>query len=245
MKRSVELRTGCSGYYNRHWKKIFYPDDLPQSKWFEYYCSRFSTVELNSTFYKFPTAKILNAWYKKSPDDFVFAVKAPKLITHLKKFNNCQQQVDEFYLACEQGLMEKLGCVLFQLPPSIQYSAEKLEQITESLKPGFKNVIEFRHKSWWTKKVYDRLAKNKITFCSVSHPNLPATIVENTSTVYIRLHGVPKMFYSGYTEADLQKIKTTIAKKIKIKDGFVFFNNTADDEGILNALQFQQLSKPL
>lgn len=243
MKRSVEIKTGCSGYYNRHWKKIFYPEELPQSKWLDYYASRFNTLELNNTFYKFPTAKSLNTWYKKCPYDFVFAVKAPKLITHFKKFNDCEREIGEFYLACEEGLMEKLGCVLFQLPPQIQYSEEKLEQIIGCLKPGFKNIIEFRHKTWWTKKVYDRLAKNKITFCSVSHPSLPATVIANTATVYVRIHGVPKMFYSDYSEADQQKLKAAILKKPKVKEAFVFFNNTAGDAGILNAMQFQKLIK--
>jgi len=243
MKRSLDIKTGCSGYYNRHWKKIFYPEQLPQSKWLDYYASRFNTLELNSTFYKFPTARSLNSWYKKCPPDFVFAVKAPKLITHFKKFNNCDREIGEFYLACSDGLMEKLGCVLFQLPPQVQYSEEKLEQIIGCLKPGFKNVIEFRHKSWWKKKVYDRLAKDKITFCSVSHPSLPATIIANTATVYVRIHGVPKMFYSDYGWADQQKLKAAILKKPKLKEAFVFFNNTAGEAGILNAMQFQTLIK--
>src|SRR5436190_9997108 len=218
MKKQIQQRTGCSGYYNRHWKNIFYPEKLAQTKWFEFYSEQFNTVELNTTFYRFPTSASLQVWYKKSPQDFLFSVKAPKLITHLKRFNDCQQKVDEFYLACEQGLMNKLACVLFQLPPSIQYNEEKLEQVISSLRPGFKNVVEFRHSSWWTKKVYDELAKHNITFCSVSHPAMPGTIIANTATMYVRLHGVPKMFYSGYTEEQLEQLYRSILKKRKLEE---------------------------
>ncbi|MEO7308618.1 MAG: DUF72 domain-containing protein [Ferruginibacter sp.] len=241
MKRSIELKTGCSGYYNRHWKKIFYPEKLPQNKWFEYYCSRFSTVELNTTFYRFPTAESLEVWYKNSPEGFLISVKAHKLITHSKRFKDCKKQIDDFYLACEEGLKEKLGCVLFQLPPTIQYSEEKLQQIISGLNPKFKNVIEFRHPGWWTKKVYDELARHQIIFCTVSHPAMPEAIIANTSTVYVRLHGVPEMFYSGYDPEYLAQMHQVILKKRNVKEGYIYFNNTAGVEGVVNAIQFKKL----
>ena len=243
MIKEIKFRTGCSGYYNRHWKTIFYPEKLPQQQWFNFYAGQLNTVELNTTFYRFPTAEKLNEWYKKSPAEFLFSVKAPRLITHLKKFNDCQQQVNEFYLACKDGLIEKLGCVLFQLPPSVHYSKEKLEQIISSLQSEFRNVIEFRHESWWRKDVYKTLAESHITFCSVSHPSMPEEIVVNTSTAYVRLHGVPRMFYSGYSENELKAMYDTLMKKKGLKECFVYFNNTAGDEGINNALQFQKLAK--
>ncbi|MES2622533.1 MAG: DUF72 domain-containing protein, partial [Bacteroidota bacterium] len=201
-----QFNIGCSGFYNRHWKGIFYPEKLPQSKWLNFYSEHFNTLELNSTFYRFPTSKMLQAWYKKSPEGFVFSVKAPKLITHMKKFTECERLMDDFYTACEEGLENKLACTLFQLPPSIIYSEEKLNQILHLLKPAFKNIIEFRHKSWWSKKVYDRLAEQGITFCTVSHPTLPETIIANTSTAYIRLHGTPRMFYSDYSTEQLNQL---------------------------------------
>ena len=97
MIKEIKFRTGCSGYYNRHWKTIFYPEKLPQQQWFNFYAGQLNTVELNTTFYRFPTAEKLNEWYKKSPAEFLFSVKAPRLITHLKKFNDCQQQVNELF----------------------------------------------------------------------------------------------------------------------------------------------------
>lgn len=238
-RRKMVIRTGCAGYYNWKWKNVFYPETLPQSQWLEFYCGHFSTLEINATFYKFPTAKSLQTWYNKSPDDFLFSVKAPKLITHLKKFNECEKEIGEFYSACRDGLQDKLACVLFQLPPSFHYSDEKLELVTASLDPAFKNVIEFRDKSWWTKHVYDSLAKSNITFCSVSHPKLPGTIIANSSTGYIRLHGDPVMFYSDYDTGKLDALQQALMKKTKYKEVFVFFNNTASNSGILNALAFE------
>ena len=127
------LRTGCSGFYNRHWKGVFYPEDIPQSKWFDHYCEHLNTLELNTTFYKFPTPERLQPWYKKSPADFLISVKAPRLITHFKKLNDCERLLDDFYTASSNGLKEKLGCTLFQFPPGFIYSEERLENICNSL----------------------------------------------------------------------------------------------------------------
>jgi uncharacterized protein YecE (DUF72 family) len=237
----IQFKIGCSGFYNKHWKNVFYPGKLPQSKWFEFYSGHFNTLELNTTFYRFPVAETFQKWYAKSPDNFLFSVKAPRLITHFKKFNGCEQLLHDFYSACEQGLKNKSGCILFQFPPGIQYSGEKLIQIINGLNTDFTNVVEFRHKSWWKNKVYDELAEKKIIFCSVSHPSLPRTIITNTQTVYIRLHGDPQMFYSSYSASYLNELYQTIVKKKKIKEAYIYFNNTAGTAGIINALQLQQI----
>src|SRR6478672_2232838 len=101
MKKNILI--GCSSYNNRDWKGIFYPDDLPTSKWFAYYCQHFDTFEVNATFYKFPTLRIMENWYKRAPEHFMYAVKAPKLFTHVKKFLDCEAQLAEFYHVCSAG----------------------------------------------------------------------------------------------------------------------------------------------
>ena len=235
----MKIHTGCSGFYNRHWKGVFYPEELAQSKWFSYYCEHFNTLELNSTFYKFPTVKTLEGWHNKSPDDFLFAVKAPRLITHTKKLIDCASELDDFYNACKKGLKDKMGCLLFQFPPSFKYSSEALELVLRSLKLTFKNVIEFRDVSWWNKEVYDAFKANNIIFCSVSHPRVPEDIITTSSTAYVRLHGNPKIFYSSYSEAYLSNLHHILMKNKELKDAYVFFNNTASTAGILNAQQFK------
>ncbi|MBS1494295.1 MAG: DUF72 domain-containing protein [Bacteroidetes bacterium] len=239
---SKEWRIGCSGFYNRNWKGVFYPEDFPQSKFFNYYSEKFNSLELNVTFYRFPKTETLKKWHDKSPGGFDFAVKAPKLITHMKKLNDCDRLLDDFYSACEDGLKEKLGCTLFQFPPSYKYTEERLEQVIKSLRSEFKNVIEFRDAGWWNKKVYDTLAENKIIFCTVNHPKLPEDIVINSDTAYIRLHGNPDIFYSKYSYEELQKLYAAVNKKRKVKTIYIFFNNTASTAGVLNALEMKTLT---
>lgn len=232
---------GTSGFYNPHWKIIFYPEDMPASKWLGFYCENFNTLEINATFYRFPTLKSMQTWYGKSPEGFQFSIKASKLITHIHQFVDCQQLIDDFYAVCKDGLKEKMGCILFQLPPSIHYSPEKLELIIKSLNPKFKNAIEFRHVSWWTQEVYDELKKYNVIFCTVNHPKLPTTLITTTKTAYVRLHGNPKMFYSNYNHDELKALSEALLKKKGVEEIYVFFNNTASPSGVVNALELQEL----
>lgn len=238
-----KIRIGCSSFNNINWKKVFYPEDIPKVKWFQYYCTHFDTYEMNGTFYKFPTVKTMQNWYHKAPEDFLFSVKAPKEITHTRKFINCEGVIENFYDICKTGLKEKLGCILFQFPPSYQYSKEKLQEIIKQLNPEFNNVIEFRHKSWWIPEVWNELSNNNITFCSVSHPTLPNTVFMEFSNIYIRLHGISNMFYSSYTDEELEDLNKTISSDDEKKPVFIYFNNTASTAGILNALTIKKISE--
>jgi len=237
-----QLYIGCSSFYNSYWKKIFYPEDLPSAKWFQYYCTHFSTYEMNGTFYKSPTLKVMENWFLKTPDNFLLSVKAPRDITHYKKFVDCQALINDFYAICKNGLKHKLGPILFQLPPSYHYSQERLSSIINQLNPEFNNVVEFRHESWWIPEVWEEMTKHNITFCSVSHPQLPETIFTSFPIIYIRLHGRQKLFYSDYPTEELQSI-TDIISRNKTKPAFIYFNNTASTAGILNALELKKLNQ--
>lgn len=239
MKKTLNI--GCSSYNNSQWKGVFYPADMPARQWFEYYCQHFNTYEINATFYKFPTVRVMTNWYNKAPDGFIYAVKAPKQITHIKKFIDCQEEIDQFYTICKEGLHEKLGCILFQLPPSFSYSEERLNLIITSLNPDFKNVVEFRNESWWRQDVCDALAVSGITFCTVNYPKLPTAVVATTTTGYVRLHGNPRLFYSEYSIDELQLLYEDISTKKKLKEVFIYFNNTASSAAIINAQQFKKL----
>lgn len=236
MKKNVLI--GCSSYNNRFWKGIFYPENLPASKWFDYYCKHFDTYEMNGTFYKFPTLKVMQNWCKKVPEDFVFAVKAPKEITHIKKFIDCEALLSDFYRVCKEGLQEKLGPILFQFPPSYTFTAERLQIIVKSVNTSFNNVIEFRHSSWWNQEVWTTLKENNITFCSVSYPGLPEDILTEFPLLYIRLHGNRKLFYSRYSPEELEILQ----KQTLNKTGYIYFNNTASEAGILNALELNAIT---
>ena len=145
----IQWQIGCSGFHYKHWKGSFYPETLAQSKWFDYYCSYFNTLELNVTFYRFPRLPAMQQWYKKSPENFRFAVKAPRAITHFKQFISVTRMLSDFYSTTRNGLQEKLGCILFQFPERFRYTEERLARILNNVDNSFLNVVEFRHSSWW------------------------------------------------------------------------------------------------
>jgi len=239
MKKSTEWRIGCSGFHYKEWKNIFYPPLLLQKHWFTYYAKHFNTLELNVTFYQFPRLASLQKWFTDSPEDFTFSLKVPRLITHYKKFTGAEQLLEDFYGVAAEGLGKKLGAVLFQLPPQYQYSEHRLQQVINSVKKGFTNVIEFRHGSWWQQHVYDELAKNKISFCGSSHPSLPDDIVINTGIVYYRFHGVPNLFRSLYENVYIQEKADAIKAAKKITTAYIYFNNTAGPAALENARWLQ------
>lgn len=232
---------GCSGFYYPEWKDKFYPQKLPKSKWFEYYAQQFNTLELNNTFYRFPELKSLKSWYDRSPSDFTFSVKAPRSITHYNKFSDSQELLSKFYDVIKEGLQEKLGCVLFQLPPNFHFDDEKLDLITSSLNPEFKNVIEFRHPGWWNNEVYKKLSKHGITFCGIEHPTLPNDVIKNTSVLYYRFHGSPQLYKSEYSEAALKEFADQILNSEQIKQVYVYFNNTMNLAAVKNVKQLIEI----
>lgn len=226
---------GCSGFHYKHWKGIFYPNDLPKKNWFEYYCRFFNTLELNVTFYRFPRLLVLEKWHQESPENFQFSVKAPRVITHFKKLHDSAAMVEDFYKTVDQGLKEKIGCILFQFPPNFIFSQARLEQIIISLNPTYKNVVEFRHLSWWQKDVYDALGKHHIGYCGMDHPEFPGNVIGNTAHVYHRMHGATQLYSSNYSEEELDHLYKEIIAMPDVKQAYVYFNNDAQGYAIGNA----------
>lgn len=232
------LHIGCSGYYYRHWQGTFYPPELPASRWFDFYAGHFDTLEINSSFYRFPSANAVRHWAKQAPAGFVYSVKAPRLITHLKRFHACDSLLDDFY-AVLAGLGEHLGCVLFQLPPSLHYSEENLAQLLAAMHPDFCNVIEFRHASWWCQAVYDALIERGITFCSVSAAGLPDDLIATADHLYLRLHGEP-WYAENYSEEKLCNWARRITAA-RAANGWVYFNNDHHAYAPSNAARLRTL----
>jgi len=236
----MNVHIGCSGYNYREWKGMFYPENIPQSKWLEYYTEHYNTVEINASFYRFPSGKSLKIWYDKTPTNFRFSLKANNQITHFKKFNGTQELINEFYDVADKSLKDKLECILFQLPPSVKYSRETLDRIVEQLNPAFNNVLEFRDAGWWNEDVYKILKSNKIIFCISSYPGLPDDFVKTTDTVYVRLHGKTELYKSNYSNHELQQLRDSIDRS-KAKHAFIYFDNTWGGNAIANAQTMQQL----
>lgn len=246
-----EYHLGCSGWYYNHWIQRFYPESLKKSDWLEYYAEHFNTVEINSTFYRFPTEKMLNVWYKKTPDNFLFTLKVNQLITHRKKFKDTQDLLTRFYKLSEI-LENKLGCLLFQIPPYISRNMEFLENLIDQLDSSKKNVIEFRDSSWFNEEVYKVLRENQVEFCSVSAPDLPDDLITTSSLIYLRFHGTgdrtedetkdatQEKYHHLYSEEELedrvQKIKESAAREV-----FCYFNNDYQANAVLNCEQLREM----
>ncbi|WP_256009273.1 DUF72 domain-containing protein [Desertivirga xinjiangensis] len=241
----IKWHIGCSGFYYKHWKGSFYPEGLAQSKWFDYYCKHFNTLELNVTFYRFPRISLLQSWYGKSPADFRFAVKAPRAITHFKQFIGVTDMLADFYSTAAEGLQEKLGCVLFQMGPRFVYKPERLERILTNLDSSFLNVVEFRDPSWWQEDVFKQLRSKNISFCGMSHPTLPKDIVINAPLLYYRLHGEGELYASDYKEEQLQALVDVVKNENRTEDAYIFFNNDIHTYAVYNALSLQKLTSGL
>lgn len=237
---AMEWNIGCAGYHHPDWKRIFYPEDMPQRKWFEFYSDHFNTLELNTTYYKFPQVETLKRWYERSPRGFIFSVKAPRLVTHNKKFNNAQRLLHDFNDTVVEGLREKLGCVLFQFPSNFQYEREKLDRVIEMIDPTVRSVLEFRHASWWNPEVFEMLAQANIIFCGMSHPALPDEVVSTTDTLYYRFQGVPHLYNSFYEIHMLERVAQNMLNS-SARRAFVYFNNTAEGHAMVNAKQLQDI----
>ncbi|QKG51681.1 DUF72 domain-containing protein [Hymenobacter sp. BRD67] len=239
---------GCSGFSFRDWKGVFYPPELPPRKWFAYYCSQFNTLELNVTFYRMPTLKAFEAWYDQSPADYRFSVKAPRMVTHYKKFNaEAQPILADFYGTVREGLRDKLGPVLFQLPPKAGYSDELAQRLVESLDPSFTNVAEFRHPSWWEAEPQRLLTRHGVAFVGQSYPaplELPNEVVANTPVLYYRFHGVPELYKSSYSPDFLARIAAEVKAAKNAQQVYLFFNNGIGGVGVHNARQMQALLAP-
>jgi len=233
---------GCSGFHYKHWRGEFYPQEMPVRKWFDFYSKQFDTLELNVTFYRFPTQQMLENWYVKSPDSFSFSVKVPRLITHYKKLHEARDVINDFYKLAANGLREKLGCVLFQFPPNFTFTAENMERVVRNLHPGFKNVVEFRHVSWWDQEVYDQLHAHGIGFCSMSHPDFPDEIISNAAHVYYRLHGQTQLYASDYPEGQLNAFAGKLNRLTNVKEAYIYFNNDINGYAPKNAAYLRAIT---
>lgn len=142
------LYIGCSGFYNNDWKGTLYPEEAKSKDYLSLYAQQFNAVEINSTFYRKPTAKTLQKWFDETPENFKFFIKIPKTISHEKRLENCREEIGEFCTHIQTKLKEKLAGFLYQFPPSFKNTEENLNLILENINDQFLNVIEFRHESW-------------------------------------------------------------------------------------------------
>lgn len=233
---------GCSGWFYWDWRNIFYPEGLPTKDWFAHYANTFKTVEINASFYSWPTETTVKNWVKQAGrKKFVYTVKACELITHIKKFKGTKELVKDFgHIATILG--NRMGCFLYQVPPSYHYSPARLKSIVSQLQTGQRNVIEFRHASWWNERVYTALREANLIFCSCSAPRLPDELIKTSEDIYIRFHGKTAWYRYDYTEDELKEWANRIGQA-KAQTVWIYFNNDFDGHAIKNAKALARLLK--
>ena len=214
---------GTSGYSYPAWKGRFYPKDLPAKKFLQFYASRFSTVEINNTFYKMPSAELVQSWANEAPAGFTFAVKAPQRITHQKRLKECEEPLEELAVAIER-LGGKLGPILFQLPPNFKKDVPRLQAFL-ALKPKrWRAAFEFRHESWFADDTYEALRAAAVALCIADTEDLSTPLVATAKWGYLRLRR------EDYVKADIGKWAKQISAQPWDK-AFVYFKHEDKAKG--------------
>jgi uncharacterized protein YecE (DUF72 family) len=234
---------GCSGW--RYWKcrDSFY-EAVPQNDWFGHYLKNFDTVEINASFYSWPTVAGVQSWRRQSGrKKFVYTVKVCELITHIKKFKGTKTLVKDFGMIADI-LGDRMGCFLFQLPPSYRYTETRLNDIVSQLDPARRNVVEFRHASWWNEEVYKVFREAGIIFCSCSGPRLPDELVRTADEIYLRLHGPKRWYRHDYSKEELTEWANSI-KASGAKRAWIYFNNDNDAHAPKNAAAMRRTLRGL
>ena len=236
------IHIGTSGWSYPHWRGPFYPDDLASSQWLDYYARRFDTVEINNSFYKLPKGSTLEEWAATVPEDFLFAVKASRFITHMKKLRDADDTVPRF-LELVRPLGERLGPVLFQLPPNWRCNPERLQQFLEGLPRHYRHTVEFRDPSWFDSRVYDLLRAHGVAFCiyELEHATTPLELTADFA--YVRLHGPGDAYQGSYDDDTLASWAETFkAWNRQGRDVYCYFDNDEAGYAAANAARLRELT---
>lgn len=242
---TVKYHVGCSGWHYEHWRGLYYAQELPRPKWLSFYAQQFDTVELNNSFYRVPSEKAFTSWRESTPENFVFAVKVSRYITHIKRLRNLGSAVENF-LSRAGFLREKLGPLLYQLPPSMKRNDELLRDFLSSLAPEYQHVIEFRHESWIDEGVFDILRRHNVGLCVFDMPGFTCPPVATADFAYVRFHGSQGLYSSCYSEEELSQWAQKIARLGKdVKVSYTYFNNDAEAFAVKNAIRLRNLLQSL
>jgi uncharacterized protein YecE (DUF72 family) len=235
------IRIGTSGWHYDHWKERFYPAGLAKSKWLEYYARYFNTVEINNTFYQLPKEETFGIWQEQVPPGFVFTVKASRFITHLKKLIGVEEGVENF-ITRARLLGNKLGPVLYQLPPNLHVDVDRLRTFLKLLPADIKAVFEFRHESWYCEEVFGLLDEYGCGFCVHDLSGLKTPRLVTGKVVYVRFHGATGRYAGRYTKTMLRGWASWINGYTELTECiYAYFNNDVQGYAIRNAMTLKEL----
>ena len=231
----MNLHVGTSGFSYKEWKGTFYPEDLPAKEMLTYYASRLPAVEINNTFYRLPQKSMLENWKEQVPSNFRFSIKASQRITHFKRLNDVEDET-KYLLESAGALEDRLGVVLFQLPPNMKKDLPRLETFLECLPATTRAAFEFRHQTWLEDDVLQVLSAKNHALCISDTDDLPVTHIDRTADWgYLRLRRVE------YAEANLNEWLDRVREQ-NWTDAFVFFKHEDEGTGPKLAGQFLELA---
>lgn len=236
---------GTSGFSYKGWSKIFYPEDLPQKKQLEYYAQAYNSVEINNSFYRLPNQSTYAGWRERTPDNFRFAIKGSRYITQTLALTGTGEAVKNYFDRA-QALGDKLGVVLWQLPPHLRCDTAKLRDFAQVLRTNpvagqIRQAFEFRHHSWFTGEVYDILRDFNFGFCIAHSQAWPSAEEVTADFIYLRFHGAPQLYASNYTDAELKMWAAKARQWAGDKDIYAYFNNDVNGYAVANAQKFCQM----
>ncbi len=225
----MNLHIGTSGFYYDHWIGKCYPETISKRDLLHYFVQKFKTVEINSTFYHLPRQSTIAHWLEVSPDDFLFTLKANRSITHIKKLKDAGKEVRTF-IHLIKPMKEKLGVILFQLPPSLKLDIGLLDNFLSGLPKGYRYALEFRHASWMDQVVFDLLALHSVGFCINDFGKKQTPRIVTAPFVYLRMHGPGGRYNGKYDKEQIAALCAAIKRFVADgKEVFCYFNN--DMEG--------------
>jgi len=230
------VRIGCSGWNYGHWRERVYPQGLPQRRWLAHYAGLFDTVEITNPFYRLPRRESVAAWVAESPAGFLFAVKASRYLTHVKRLGDLEQGVARFYERIEPLLRSpKMGPVLWQLPPNFHRDDERLAGALERL-PAGRHCFEFRHETWFVPPVYELLARHGAALVIGDSPERPWQARELTAGwTFLRFHHGSRGRNGNYSERELEEWAERIERWRAEADVYAYFNNDWNAYAVRNA----------
>jgi uncharacterized protein YecE (DUF72 family) len=239
----ARIRVGTSGWHYPHWLGPFYPEALPTAEMLEYYAQRLRTVEINNSFYHLPAKETFRAWKEQTPKGFIFAVKASRYITHMKKLKDPEQALAKF-LSHTEELVEKLGPVLFQLPPRWGRDSARLATFLEALPKNHRCAFEFRDPSWFHPEICRLLERYNAAFCVFDLAGLRSPMPLTADFAYLRLHGPSEYRYAGrYSRSQLRDWLQCCVKWFRqgAREVFIYFDNDQAGYAALNALELKEM----
>ena len=231
----MRIHIGTSGYNYPEWKGSFYPPDIKSKDMFAFYRERFRTVEINATFYRMPTPKTTEGWRAQAIPGFVYALKAPRRITHEQRLKDCAEHV-QFFVDSARLLGEHLGPLLFQLPPNLKLDMARFEAFLACLPSDIRAAFEFRHESWLTSDVFEMLAQHRVALCIADFGD------KSTPVKITARHGYFRLRDEGYTRDDLARWVAELEEHAPSWDDvFVYFKHEEEGKGPEFAATFREI----